>query len=70
MYNTKHFGKSMAFHRKKLNLSQEVLAKKTDLSRNFIGLLESGQRLPSLTTTLKVMKVMGLKELRDLFRTS
>lgn len=70
MYSTKKFGKCLVFHRKQKNLSQETLARKTGLSRNFIGLLEGGQRLPSLTTTLKVMQVLGLKELRDFFKIS
>ena len=46
----KDIGARIKFYRTKSNLSQEVLAEKTNTSRVFISLLEKGTRLPSLET--------------------
>jgi len=51
--------------RRKAGLIQEALAEKSGLSRNYIGLLESGRRNPSLATALQIQRALGAK-LEDL----
>ncbi len=50
----------MAHYRRGAGLSQESLAEKAGLSRNYISLLEGGQRQPSLQTALQIQKAMGV----------
>jgi len=59
------FRRRLAYLRRKAGLSQEALAEKSGLSRNFIGLLESGRRNPSLATALQIQRALGAK-LEDL----
>jgi len=42
--------------RNQKGLSQEKLAERSDLERNFISLLETNKRQPSLTTIFKLAK--------------
>lgn len=48
-------------------LSHEALAKKSGLTRQAIGVIESGQRVPSIATCLKLAKGLGvpLQEMLD-----
>lgn len=41
-------------------MTQEQLAEKSELSLNFIGNLERGEKLPSLDTIVKVAGAMGM----------
>lgn len=59
------FGRRLAKLRKKVNITQEKLAEKSNLSTTFIGLLEIGKRRGSLRSLQKIASVLGLK-VRDL----
>lgn len=48
------FGQVLRRCRKRVGLSQESLGFEAGLERNYISLLELGQRVPSLTTVLKL----------------
>lgn len=54
------FGQQLAFYRGKAGLSQETLAEKCGLSRNYISLLESNRREPSFQTVLRIQKALGI----------
>lgn len=41
-------------------LSHEALAEKSGLTRQSIGVIESGQRVPSIATCLKLAKGLGV----------
>ena len=56
----KAFGDLIRNLRQKKGLSQEALALEAGLDRTFISLLERGSRQPSLTTILKIAKVLGI----------
>jgi len=56
----KRFGEVLRELRLKRGLSQEELAFESDLNRQFISLLELGQRSPSLQTVYKVADGLGL----------
>jgi transcriptional regulator with XRE-family HTH domain len=53
--------------RKKLNLTQDEFAKKIGLSRNFIWMIEKGDRIPSDRTISDICRTFGVDEiwLRD-----
>ena len=53
--------------RKARKITQAILAEKTDLSDNFIGLLERGKTAPSLETLERISKALKvpIKELFD-----
>ena len=57
----KRFGQVLRELRRTRGLSQEALAFESDLNRQFISLLELGQRSPSLETVYKVASGLGLK---------
>jgi len=59
------FGRRLAKLRKKVNITQEKLAERSNLSTTFIGLLEIGKRRGSLRSLQKIASVLGLK-VRDL----
>ncbi|MDD2710166.1 MAG: helix-turn-helix transcriptional regulator [Verrucomicrobiae bacterium] len=54
------FGRNLAICRKERGLSQEMLAERCGLSRNFIVLLERGRQQPSLPTLLQLRKALGI----------
>ncbi|MFB5252294.1 helix-turn-helix domain-containing protein [Bacillus mycoides] len=72
---SKAFGTVLRKHRKLAGLSQEQLALQCDLDRTFIGLLERGQRQPSINTifiicgVLKITPHELIKEVEDLYVT-
>lgn len=55
----KAFGQTLRTLRKQAGLSQERLAFESELERNYISLLELGQRLPSLQTCFKLSQALG-----------
>ena len=54
------FGVLIAERRRKLGISQEELAERSDLDRTYISGLERGVRNPSLTAIVKVAKGFGI----------
>ncbi|MEW6618834.1 MAG: helix-turn-helix transcriptional regulator [bacterium] len=52
--------------RKQMNMSQSKLAELTDFSDNFIGLIERGQRAPSLEGLEKIASALKV-EIKELF---
>ena len=56
----KRFGEVLRELRLKRGLSQEELAFESDLNRQFISLLELGQRSPSLQTVYKIADGLGI----------
>jgi transcriptional regulator with XRE-family HTH domain len=48
------FGKVLRRCRKRVGLSQEVLGFESELERNYVSMLELGQRVPSMTTVVKL----------------
>lgn len=54
------FGKTIAKARTEKGISQETLAESIDATNVYICLLETGQRLPSLNTTILLAKSLGI----------
>lgn len=61
------FGKQLKKLRVSAKLSQEKLAEKADLHRNYIGDVERGERNPTLLTLMKISKALGIS-LSDLLK--
>jgi transcriptional regulator with XRE-family HTH domain len=53
------FGKVLRRRREACGPSQEALASQADLHRNYVGLLERGQRMPSLLVIQLLAKALG-----------
>lgn len=62
--NKKHFSKMIKKQRLKLNLSQQDLADKLNLSRQAISQFEKGITIPSFYTTKKLAQTLNIK-IRD-----
>ncbi len=58
------FGSVLRALRKKAGLTQEQLGFEAELERNFISMLERGERQPTLTTLVKLAKPLGTKASR------
>lgn len=43
------------------NLTQEELAFKAEISRNYVSLLELGEKSPTVTVLLRICKAVGIK---------
>lgn len=56
----KAFGKVLRRQRKAVGLTQEALGLEAQVERNFVSLLELGQRLPSLGTIFKIAEPLQL----------
>ena len=54
------FGKRIKDLRKINKMSQETLAEKADLSRNFVGALERGEKEPKLITLVKIAEAFNI----------
>lgn len=54
------FGQWLAKTRSALGKTQEQLAEAADLTRNYISLLENGQRKPSLETARRIGLALGV----------
>ena len=55
------FGRRLKQLRKDKKLTQEEVAEKLQLHNSYIGLLERGERIPSLITLDKIAKFFGVK---------
>lgn len=53
-------GKNIRKFREIKKLRQEDLAEKTDLTTNYIGMIERGEKIPSLETFINILKSLGV----------
>jgi len=53
--------------RKKIEITQEELAERTDVTRQTIISLESGKYNPSLELAWKITKALKKKDIKDVF---
>ncbi len=51
-------GKNIRKYRTQKKLRQDQLAEKTDLSTNYIGMVERGEKIPALETFLKIANAL------------
>ena len=58
-------GKNIRKFRLARKLRQEDLAEKTDLTTNYIGMVERGEKIPSLETFIKIVNALGEMCIRD-----
>lgn len=61
------FGKTLRELRTERALSQEKVAELAGLDRNYIGMIERGERNPAVVNVVKIAKALGVKP-ADLFR--
>lgn len=61
------FGQRIKELRLERNWSQELLAEKAGMHRNYIGMIERGERNPSLSNIDKLAQALGL-DLSELFQ--
>lgn len=68
MYNqfAKQLGNIIREYREKLQLPQEVLADKAEISRSYIGAVERAERVMSLKTLFKISRALEV-DCKDLF---
>lgn len=55
-----HFGQALKLRRRELKLTQEQLAEKANLAWGYLGEIERGKKVPSLTTTLALTKALNV----------
>ncbi|RQO56466.1 XRE family transcriptional regulator [Paucibacter sp. KBW04] len=55
------FGKVLRDLRKQVGMTQEQLGFEAELERNYISMLERGERQPTLTTLMKLAKPLRCK---------
>lgn len=53
-------GKNIRKFREIKKLRQEDLAEKTDLTTNYIGIIERGEKIPSLETFINILNSLGV----------
>lgn len=53
-------GRNIKKYRIKKKLRQEDLAEKTDLSSNYIGMVERGEKIPSLETFISILNALEI----------
>lgn len=56
----KDFGKRVAELRKKAGYSQEQFAFKCGVDRTYVGVVERGEKSPTLNTIEKIAKALGI----------
>jgi len=54
-------GLAVRARREELDLTQEELAERSDHHRNYIGLLERGERCPNVATLERISRALDLK---------
>jgi transcriptional regulator with XRE-family HTH domain len=54
-------GKELRKARLAAGLTQEELAFKADISRNYVSLLELGEKSPTVQVLLRICKALGVK---------
>nr|DAF63869.1 MAG TPA: helix-turn-helix domain protein [Siphoviridae sp. ctgn638] len=59
-------GKRILFLRKRVNVSQEKFAELVNLNKNYLGNLELGKQIPTITTVEKITNALDMS-LRDFF---
>ena len=59
-------GKNIRKFREIKKLRREDLAEKTDLTTNYIGMIERGEKIPSIETIIKILNSMGVSADMDL----
>ena len=57
---------NMKFYRKKLGISQAILAEKADITDNYVALIETGKRFPSVEILERIAAVLQ-RDTVDLF---
>lgn len=63
------FGQALRSLRLAAGLSQEQLGLESDVQRNFISLIETGQNQPTITTIFKLAGALGVKPSKLLAQT-
>lgn len=58
--NLKTIGKNIRMFRKEKDIRQDKLAEMADLSTNYIGMIERGEKVPSLETFLKICEALDV----------
>jgi transcriptional regulator with XRE-family HTH domain len=58
------FGETVRRLRKAAGLSQEALAERANLSADFLGFIERGENVPTLTTILQLARALGVQPSR------
>ena len=53
-------GRNIKKYRIEKKLRQEDLAEKTDLSANYIGMIERGEKIPSLETFISILNALEI----------
>jgi transcriptional regulator with XRE-family HTH domain len=61
------FGKTLRELRTERGLSQEKLAEMAGLDRNYVGMIERGERNPAVVNIVRIAKALGIAP-GDLFR--
>jgi len=64
---TTRFGKTLREFREAKGFSQEELAERADLHRNYVGSVERGERNVALENIVKLAKALAVSS-RDLFK--
>lgn len=54
------FGRAVRLWRKRKGLSQERLAERADLHRNYVGLVERGERNASIKTIFQIARALDV----------
>ena len=57
----KRLSKRLRDERTKLNLSQETVAQRAKVSRNYIGMLERGERNPTVSKLEDIAGALGME---------
>ena len=57
----RRIGRTIRSLRLKQKLSQEAYAERADVHRNYVGLIERGERTPNIRNLVKLAKGLGLK---------